>query len=130
MKNLKPKIIYNDKFLDRVGIFFKIGGISLFPIVILREYYLIDIPLWRKRKAKTTNHETIHFQQQLEMLIIPFYILYVLEYLLKFLIYFNVKKAYYNISFEQEAFANDTNLEYLKTRKRFNWIKLIFKKVK
>lgn len=126
MKNWKPKIIYSDKFLDKVGIFFRIGGISLFPVVILREYYLYDTPLWKDRKAKTTNHETIHFQQQLEMLVIPFYVLYVLEYLIKFLLCFNLKKAYRNISFEREAYANDTNQEYLKTRKRFNWIKLIF----
>ena len=130
MKNWKPKVIYNDKFLDRVGIFFKIGGISLFPFVVLREYYLQDLPYWIERKEKTTNHETIHFQQQLELLVIPFYLLYGLEYLIKFLLYFNIKKAYYNISFEQEAFANDTNLEYLKTRKRYNWIRLIFKKTK
>ena len=128
MRNLKPKVIYSDKFLNRVGLFFRIAGISLFPVVILREYYLYTSPYWKKRKAKTVNHETIHFQQQLEMLVIPFYILYILEYLIKFFIFFDTKKAYYNISFEQEAFANDTNLDYLKTRKRFNWVKLIFKK--
>ena len=128
MRNLKPKVIYNDKFLDKVGIFFKIAGISLFPVVVMREYYLKNTAYWKKRKAKTVNHETIHFQQQLEMLVIPFYVLYILEYLIKFLVFFDIKKAYYSISFEQEAFANDTNLDYLKTRKRFNWVKLIFKK--
>lgn len=128
MRNLKPKVIYSDKFLNSVGLFFKIAGISLFPFVILRESYLQNLAYWKKRKAKTINHETIHFQQQLEMLVIPFYILYILEYLIKFFIFFDIKKAYYNISFEQEAFANDTNLDYLKTRKRYNWVKLIFKK--
>lgn len=129
MKNLKPKFIYNDKFLDRVGIFFKIAGISLFPFVIMREAYLTDIPYWRERRKKTTNHETIHFQQQLELLVIPFYVIYVLEYIVKAFVYkFNIKEAYRNISFEREAFGNDTNMEYLQSRKRFNWIKLIFKK--
>jgi len=126
MKNWKPIIKYNDKFLDRVGIFFKIGGISLFPFVIMREKYLQNLKYWKDRRKKTINHETIHFQQQLELLVIPFYILYITEYFIKFFIYFSIKKAYYNISFEREAFNNDTNFEYLQTRKRYNWIKLIF----
>ena len=126
MKNWKPFIKYNDKFLDRVGIFFKIAGISLFPFVVMRERYLEDLPYWKERRKKTVNHETIHFQQQLECLVIPFYIIYILEYLFKAIYYFSIKKAYYNISFEKEAFANDKNFEYLKTRKRYNWIKLIF----
>jgi len=43
MKNWKPIIKYNDKFLDRVGIFFKIGGISLFPFVIMRDTKMGDL---------------------------------------------------------------------------------------
>jgi len=31
--------------------------------------------------------------------------------------------AYRNISFEKEAYSNDDNLEYLKQRKIFNFIK-------
>ena len=126
MKNWKPIIIFNDKFLDRVGIFFKIGGISLFPFVVMRTYFLQDLPFWKNRKKRTINHETIHFQQQLELLVIPFYILYILEYFLKFFFYFSITKAYRNISFEREAFNNQDNFKYLETRKRYNWIKLIF----
>ena len=126
MRNWKPFIKYNDKFLDRVGILFKIAGISIFPFVVMREKYLNNSRYWKERRKKTVNHETIHFQQQLECLVIPFYIIYILEYLFKAIYYFSIKKAYYNISFEKEAFANDKNFEYLKTRKRYNWIKLIF----
>ena len=39
MKNWKPFVKYNDKFLDAISWFMKVGGISLFPFIILREKY-------------------------------------------------------------------------------------------
>jgi hypothetical protein len=69
-------------------------------------------------KPKTINHEKIHWRQQIEMLIIPFYLWYFMEWIIRL---FND----YKISFEKEAYDNDDNLEYLETRKRFSWIKYI-----
>ena len=129
MKKWKPIVKYNSKFLNIVGLFFVISGISIFPFVVLREAYLQDSKFWTKRRSKTINHETIHFQQQLEMLVIPFYLVYFLEYLIRFLISFDGHKAYRGISFEQEAYNNEHNLEYLKTRKRYNWLRLMFKSI-
>lgn len=57
------------------------------------------------------NHEKIHSKQQLELLIIPFYIIYLIE---------AIFKGYYCISFEKEAYANQDNLDYLKTRKWYS----------
>ena len=52
-----------------------------------------------------------------------FYILYFIEWLIKAIISlftgFKIK-AYYSISFEQEAYKNQKDLNYLKTRKRFS----------
>jgi len=124
MKNWKPFVKYSDKFLDRVSWFFKVGGIALFPYIILRERYQED--RYKSNAMRIINHETIHFQQALELLVIPFYILYILEYTLKALLYFNIKKAYMNISFEREAYANERDMNYLANRKRYNWVKLIF----
>jgi len=73
----------------------------------------------------TVNHESIHWQQQLEMLIIFFYIWYVIEWFIR--LFINAEKAYYCISLEQEAYANAKNLEYLKTRKRYAWVKHLWK---
>ena len=56
------------------------------------------------------NHEKIHGKQQIELLIIPFYLIYFIEWL---------AKGYYNISFELEAYDNQNNEKYLKTRKIF-----------
>ena len=123
---MKAKIIYSDKFLDRVGIFMKIGGITLWPFIILREYYQGTTNFWRAKREKIINHESIHIAQQGELLVIPFYVLYILEWFIK--LFFYGKRAYYNISFEREAYKNELDLTYLSKRKRYSWIKLIFKK--
>jgi hypothetical protein len=39
-------------------------------------------------------------------------------------------KAYRSISFEQEAYKNQHNLNYLDSRKSFAWMKYIFKVVR
>ena len=71
------------------------------------------------------NHEKIHWKQQLEMLIIPFYIWYIIELLIR-----RIKKSHYesyiSLFFEREAFDNQNNLDYLKIRKPYAWVKLIF----
>ncbi len=107
-----PIVIYSDKFLDKIGIFFRVGGITLFPFIIIRR------PL-----KKLINHETIHIYQQLELLVIPFYLLYILMYLYNIVKYRNVFEAYMNIPFEKEAYANENNYTYIKKRKLFSWIK-------
>ena len=125
MRNWKPFVKYNDKFLDTISWFMKVGGISLFPFIILREKYRDGNKFEIKVGKKTINHETIHFQQALELGVIPFYVLYVLEWILKLPIYGS--KSYYNISFEREAYTNEKNFNYLKNRKRYSWIKRIIK---
>ena len=49
-----------------------------------------------------------------------FYLWYVIEWF--FRIFINGNKAYVSLSFEREAYDNDDNLDYLKTRKRFAWL--------
>ena len=79
---------------------------------------------------RTRNHEgNIHWPQQLEMLLIFFYIWYLVEWGIKLIIrlfYKSNQSAYRAISFEREAYENDDNLEY--KRKPYAWLKYIFKK--
>jgi hypothetical protein len=72
MKNLKPITLYNDKFLDLISWFMKVGGIALFPVCILRERYRDGNEYSIKQGKKILNHETIHFQQALELGVILF----------------------------------------------------------
>lgn len=125
IRGLKPIVIYSDRFLDRISILMVIGGISLFPFVILREKYNSS-DWWKKRAKKTINHESIHFQQQLELGVLPFYILYISEWIIKLPFY--GAKAYENISFEREAYGHASDMKYLKNRVRYSWIKLVLKR--
>ena len=72
------------------------------------------------------NHESIHTKQMKEMLYIPFYLWYGVEWLVKLFKY--GKDSYYNISFEREAYANQYDLKYLSNRKPYSWWKYLIKK--
>tara|TARA_B110000285_G_scaffold210586_1_gene252540 strand:+ start:4742 stop:5122 length:381 start_codon:yes stop_codon:yes gene_type:complete len=123
-----PIIKYSDKFLNKISILMNIGGITLWPFIVLREYYQGTTNYWRSKRERIINHESIHIKQQQELLIIPFYVLYVLEYIVKSILYMSIDKGYRAISFEREAYNNERDLEYLNNRKKYNWIKLIFRK--
>lgn len=114
-----PIIKYSTKFLDRISLFMKVGGITIYPYIILRDKNI------GKKSARLINHESIHIKQQEELLVVPFYVLYVLEWLVKSIIYRSFKKAYYNISFEREAYSNQRKWTYLDKRKNYAWLKRI-----
>lgn len=88
----------------------KISGITLFPFILLQN------PKDRDNKT-LINHEKIHIRQQIELLVIFFYILYVGEFLFWYFVLKNPYKAYRRISFERESYDNEGNLDYLKKRK-------------
>ncbi len=85
------------------------------------------------------NHEQIHTVQMRELFYIPFYLIYVLEWLVRIIIrVFNkeplskkktiLTDAYKDISFEREAYARQFNLDYLKSRKAYTSFKYLRKR--
>jgi hypothetical protein len=94
-------------------------GLTIFPFVFIR--YKED-----RENVVLINHERIHLRQQLELLILPFFILYVLEFVFRLFEYKNFNTAYRNISFEREAYSNEKNLQYLTNRKLFSFAQFIF----
>ncbi len=91
---------------------------AIFPFILLRDKDL-------RLNQRLINHERIHLRQQLELLIIPFYIWYFIEYLFRLIQYKNAHQAYMNISFEREAYQNDEDLEFLQNRKLFNFLRFL-----
>lgn len=79
----------------------------------------------KKLSAIDINHEYIHTLQMKELLYIGFYVWYFVEWLIRLLIYYDFYKAYRCISFEKEAYSNEDNLNYLRERKKFNFINYI-----
>ena len=72
------------------------------------------------------NHERIHIRQQVESLVLPFYAIYLIEFGIGIIKYRNRMKAYMNISFEKEAYKNDSDFNYLKKRRFWTWVKYAF----
>jgi len=114
----KPRIIYSDRFLKFISIFMRVGGITLAPYIILRERYK-----GTSRGERVINHELIHIEQQRELLVVPFYVLYVLNFIIN-IFRMKPKGPYREIIFEKEAYSNERDFDYLKKRKRYNYFKL------
>jgi hypothetical protein len=88
------------------------SAMALYPFILVKRKEL-------KFDSILVNHEKIHHRQQVELLIVPFYLAYFLNYVVNLIRYKNHFTAYKQIVFEREAFAMDKNLEYLKYRKHF-----------
>jgi hypothetical protein len=93
-------------------------GLTFYPFVFI---------LNKKDKLNEVfiNHEKIHLRQQIELLILPFYVWYLVEYLFRLVQYKDKKKAYYNISFEREAYENEKKIDYLQTRPFFAFVRFL-----
>ena len=91
------------------------SGITIFPFVLLKHRM-------SKKDKILINHEKIHLKQQLEMLIIPFFIWYVLEFAIRLYQFKTWQIAYKNISFEREAYIKEKDLNYLKSRSFWTFI--------
>ena len=93
-------------------------GLTVYPFIFL---------LNKKDKInpELLNHERIHIRQQLELLIVLFFIWYGIEFLVRLVRYKNRRVAYYNISFEREAYANEKDLYYLKQRSFWSFLKYL-----
>jgi hypothetical protein len=129
-KNWKPLFIENSKipvWLSKIAPL-NIGAITLFFIVLSRG----------KMDEVTRRHETTHFQQILETLVLPTILVYFYDWL-KGLIKYRKNwkgqkstrgveyssagnKAYHRIRMEQEAYINERDVNYLQNRKRWRWM--------
>ncbi|UWX54387.1 hypothetical protein NYZ99_15815 [Maribacter litopenaei] len=96
-------------------------GLSLWPFIFLKNHKL-------KNDKELINHEKIHLRQQQELLILPFYIFYILEWLVRSVLYPDTYRAYQNLSFEREAYMNERKSDYLINRRPFSFMKYLFHK--
>lgn len=93
-------------------------GMTFYPFIVLKDVKL-------KVNKHFLNHEYIHLRQQIELLIVPFFIWYGVEFVIRYLQYGEWSLAYRNISFEREAYANEKDLNYLKSRFFWNFLNFI-----
>lgn len=98
------KIIYNN-----IIPFPGYKAINLFGFVFAR----------RALDSVDMNHEAIHTAQMKELLYIPYYLWYLIEWII--LLFKHGSDAYYHIRFEKEAYNHEFDKDYLKTRKPYHY---------
>lgn len=86
-------------------------AMNLFGVLFVRGDAVID--------EETINHEEIHTAQMKELCYVFFYLWYFVEWIIRL---FGPGNAYRNISFEQEAYANEDNFNYLEERNHFSFL--------
>jgi hypothetical protein len=94
------------------------AGLTVFPFIFLKEKRDVSNPVMMQ-------HEKIHIRQQMELLILLFFIWYGIEYFIRILQYKNKHLAYRNISFEREAYANESKEDFLEERRFWNFLNYI-----
>lgn len=98
------KIVYNN-IIPFKGFL----AINLFGVLFVRgtEHDINDVVL---------NHEGIHTSQMKELGYVFFYLIYLLEWIVRL---FKKGNAYRNISFEREAYEHERDLNYLSIRHKW-----------
>lgn len=91
------------------------AAVTAWPFIFVRTDVAVNRQL--------LTHERIHGRQQLEMLWLIFFLWYGIEWLIRLCI--DHRTAYRMISFEQEAYRNDWNLDYPAERKPYCWLRFL-----
>lgn len=90
----------------------RLGAINLFGILFAKHDMRIT--------PRVLNHEQIHTAQMRELFYVPFYLLYVMEWLWRLVqTRGRMHEAYMRISFEREAYTHDADLHYRRHRRPF-----------
>lgn len=98
--------------------FLPYSGMAIFPFVLIKH---ADFK-WSKTLV---YHERIHLMQQIELLILPFYFFYVLNYSINIIRFRNHDRAYREIIFEKEAYQNEATINYIRNRPFWAFLRYI-----
>ena len=105
-------IVYNDLIP-----FSGYKAITLWPFIFVRDQVPFD--------NVDENHERIHLRQQIELMVVFFYVLYIIFWLYGLVKYRSAKVAYRLIPFEKEAYSNEEDMLYLRERRFWRWTKYL-----
>lgn len=96
----------------------KFAAMAIFPFIFIgKKTY--------KFNQSLINHEKIHLRQQVEMGVLPFYLWYGIEFIIHWVRIGNADAAYHQISFEKEAYGNELDLNYLRGRSFWHFLKYL-----
>ena len=106
-----PILIKSKLITKLLSVVVSVYAITLFPFIIASE----------ELDEYTMNHELIHFEQQKELYVFGFYLLYAYDFVKAMIKYKNKETAYFMIRFEQEAYAHQNDLGYIVDREKHSW---------
>lgn len=69
------------------------------------------------------RHETVHLWQQAVLLVVPFYLLYLIFWVINLLRFHNLDRAYREIPFERSAYRLENRTDITWKDKSFDWLK-------
>ena len=92
----------------------KVAGMAVYPFILINDSRL-------QHDKLLLRHEEIHLRQQVELLILPFYLMYLVNYLINRIRYKDHDTAYRHIVFEREAYDFEADVNYLKRRRFLAW---------
>jgi hypothetical protein len=115
-------IVTSKKIVKVLGKFVSLGtnamAITFYPFIFVRPD--------TRNNEELLRHEIIHIRQQLELLIIFAWLLYIIEYCYaRYIKKYNSRQSYYYTSLEQEAHRNAMKEDYLLKRKPYAVLKYI-----
>ena len=91
-------------------------AITLFPVVFYRDGRLTP---------REVRHETVHLWQQALLLVVPFYVLYLLFWVVGLLRYRDANRAYREIPFERSAYMLEQREDLTWKAMAFGWVRCL-----
>ena len=110
---MKPIIVKNSIVPKLFSWLMKVGGVTIFPFIFVRG----------EGSDTLIRHESIHIKQYAELYVIGFLPVYLWDFVWGLIKHRSFNKAYRGSRFEQEAYGNQGNENYLEERKPFAWKK-------
>ena len=106
---MSPVLIHTRRFPPQAY-----HAVTIFPFVFYN-----GEPL----KENEIRHETVHLWQQMALLLLPFYLLYLLFWLYGLIRFRNRQRAYMSIPFERSAYYLEKKTDNTPLTMSFNWLK-------
>lgn len=115
--------IHSDAVMLNIGRFFRLPGkpvaLAFYPFLVIQKS-----ALGSPQTDVIINHERIHFAQQLESLILFYWVVALIEQIyLRFIVKKKGMELYLSRAAEQECYDNMNNLGYLQKRRPFAWLR-------
>lgn len=108
---MRPIIVENSRIPKYLSFFINVSTITIFPFIISKD----------KIDTITLRHERIHIEQQKELLVVFFLLLYILYWLKYRMQGMTNYEAYMLIPFEREAYLKQYSPKYIFKRRRHAW---------